>query len=40
MNGWVPTTSTVSQLAFGIEVCSTGGNAATFTVDEYSLAAN
>jgi hypothetical protein len=40
MNAWLPATSTVSQLAFGIEVCSTGGNAATFTIDEYSLTAN
>src|SRR5580658_4903297 len=40
MNGWLPATSTMGQLAFGIEVCSTGGNAATFTIDEYSLTAN
>ncbi len=40
MNGWLPATSTLSQLAFGIEVCSTGGNAATFTINDYSLMAN
>jgi hypothetical protein len=39
-NGWLPANSTVGQLAFGIEVCSTGGNAATFTIDNYSLTAN
>jgi len=40
LNGWLPANSTVGQLAFGIEVCSTGGNAATFTIDSYSLTAN
>ncbi|HVU51605.1 MAG TPA: hypothetical protein VHL80_13010, partial [Polyangia bacterium] len=39
-NGWLPADATVSQLAFGIEVCSTDGKDATFTVDDYSLTAN
>jgi hypothetical protein len=39
-NGWLPATSTVDQLDFGIEVCSTGGKDATFTIDNYSLTAN
>jgi hypothetical protein len=39
-NGWLPASSTVSQLAFGIEVCSTDDKDATFTVDGYSLTAN
>jgi hypothetical protein len=39
-NGWLPTTSVVSQLAFGIEVCSTDGMDASWTIDNYSLTAN
>jgi hypothetical protein len=39
-NGWLPASSTVSQLAFGIEVCSTDGMDATWTVSDYSLTAN
>jgi Glycosyl hydrolase family 12 len=39
-NAWLPANSTVGQLAFGIEVCSTGGNAATFTIDNYMLTSN
>jgi len=39
-NGWLPASSTVSQLAFGIEVCSTDGTDATWTVADYSLTAN
>ena len=39
-NGWLPATSTVGQLAFGIEVCSTGGQDATWTVDNYSVTTN
>ena len=39
-NGWLPAGSTVSQLAFGIEVCSTDGKDATWTIDAYSLTAN
>jgi hypothetical protein len=39
-NGWLPTTSVVSQLAFGIEVCSTDGKDANWTIEKYSLTAN
>jgi hypothetical protein len=39
-NGWLPASSVVSQLAFGIEVCSTDGKGATWTIDNYSLTAN
>jgi hypothetical protein len=39
-NGWLPKTSTLDQLDFGIEVCSTDGKDATWTVDGYSLATN
>ena len=39
-HGWLPATSTVDQLSFGIEVCSTNGQDATWTVSNYSLTAN
>jgi hypothetical protein len=39
-HGWLPSTSTVDQLDFGVEVCSTGGHAATWTVNNYSLTSN
>jgi hypothetical protein len=39
-NGWLPASSTVSQLAFGIEICSTDGTDATWMVADYSLTAN
>jgi hypothetical protein len=39
-NGWLPAASTVDQLDFGIEVCSTGGKDATWTIDNYSLTTN
>jgi hypothetical protein len=38
--GWLPATSTVNQLSFGIEVCSTNGQDATWTISNYSLASN
>ncbi|MFL5308026.1 MAG: GH12 family glycosyl hydrolase domain-containing protein, partial [Polyangia bacterium] len=38
--GWLPATSTVTQLSFGVEVCSTDAKDATWTVDDYSLIAN
>ncbi|HEX8791561.1 MAG TPA: hypothetical protein VF765_11470 [Polyangiaceae bacterium] len=38
-HGWLPTTSTVDQISFGVEVCSTGGQDATWTVDGYSVTA-
>ena len=39
-NGWLPKTSTLDQLDFGIEVCSTDGKDVTWTIDDYSLTAN
>jgi len=39
-HGWLPTTSTVGQLSFGIEVCSTDGKDATWNIDNYSINAN
>jgi hypothetical protein len=39
-SGWLPATSTLDQLDFGIEVCSTGGKDASWTIDRYSLTAN
>jgi hypothetical protein len=36
-NGWLPAASTVDQLDFGVEVCSTDGKDATWTIDAYSL---
>jgi len=38
-HGWLPASSVVNQLSFGIEVCSTNGQDATWTVDNYSLTA-
>jgi hypothetical protein len=34
------TTSTVGQLSFGVEVCSTNGQSATWTVDDYGITTN
>lgn len=39
-HGWLPSTAKVNQLSFGVEVCSTGGHDATWTVNNYSLTAN
>jgi hypothetical protein len=39
-NGWLPANSVASQFAFGVEVCSTDGKDATWTIDNYSLTAN
>ena len=39
-NGWLPANSVASQFAFGVEVCSTDGKDATWTIDDYSLTAN
>jgi hypothetical protein len=47
-NGWaivpgfesLPAASTVTQLSFGVEVCSTDAKDATWTIDDYSLVAN
>jgi hypothetical protein len=38
-HGWLPASSVVNQLSFGIEVCSTNGQDATWTIDNYSLTA-
>jgi hypothetical protein len=39
-HGWLPSTSTVDQLSFGIEVCSTNGQNATWTISNYSITTN
>jgi Glycosyl hydrolase family 12 len=39
-NGWLPSTSTVNQISFGTEVCSTNGESATWTVSDYSVTAH
>ncbi|HLK35967.1 MAG TPA: hypothetical protein VKU41_04390 [Polyangiaceae bacterium] len=39
-HGWLPTGSAVDQLSFGVEVCSTDGKDARWTVSDYSLTAN
>jgi hypothetical protein len=38
-HGWLPATAKVHQLAFGAEICSTNGQSATWTVNNYSLTA-
>jgi len=38
-HGWLPAGSVVNQLSFGIEVCSTNDQDATWTIDNYSLTA-
>jgi len=38
--GWLPATSTMGQLSFGIEVCSTNGQNATWNISNYSITAN
>ena len=39
-HGWLPKDSTVGQLSFGQEVCSTDGQSATWTVSNYSITTN
>jgi hypothetical protein len=39
-HGWLPAGSTVDQLSFGIEVCSTGGQDATWTIGDYAITAS
>jgi hypothetical protein len=39
-HGWIPTTSTVDQLSFGVEVCSTNDQDATWTFSNYSITSN
>jgi hypothetical protein len=41
-HGYMPaaTTSTVGQLSFGIEVCSTNGQNATWSINDYSITTN
>lgn len=40
MSGWLPASSTVDQLSFGIEVCSTNGQDATWSISNYSITTN
>ena len=37
--GWVPTTSTLGAIDYGVELVSTNGLGATFTVNAFSLSA-
>ena len=39
-NGWIPSTSTVGAIDYGIELVSTGGADATFQVNDFSLTTN
>ena len=39
-NGWIPSTSTVGAIDYGIEIVSTGGADATFQVNNFSLTTN
>jgi hypothetical protein len=39
-HGWLPKASTVDQLSFGVEICSTGGKDATWTFQNYSITAH
>jgi len=38
--GWLPASSTLGQIDFGVEIVSTGGASATYAVDDFSLATN
>jgi hypothetical protein len=38
-HGWLPANSKVTQLSFGVEVCSTGGQDATWTISDYAITA-
>jgi len=35
--GWVPADSTLSQVDYGVEICSTNGAPATFTFRNFSV---
>jgi hypothetical protein len=37
---WIPTTSTIGQIDYGVELCSTNNQPATFQVNNFSLTAN
>jgi hypothetical protein len=39
-HGWLPSSSTVDQLSFGVEVCSTDGKDATWSFTNYAITAN
>jgi hypothetical protein len=36
-HGWLPASSTVGQLSFGVEVCSTNDQTATWTISNYGI---
>ena len=40
MKGWMSGSSSLYQIGFGPEICSTGGQNATFYIDDYSITAN
>ncbi len=35
--GWIPANPTVNQICYGVEICSTGGKAATFSFTDFSV---
>jgi hypothetical protein len=37
MRGWIPADSTIGQIDFGVEICSTGGRPLEFGVTDFSL---
>jgi hypothetical protein len=38
--GWIASSSTLDQIDFGFEICSTSGRSATFSVDAFSITAS
>jgi hypothetical protein len=38
--GWIPSTSTLGAVDYGVELVSTGGTDAVFAVTDFSLTAN
>lgn len=38
--GWIPSSSTVGQIDYGVEIVSTGGSNATFTFTDFSITSN
>jgi hypothetical protein len=39
-NGWVPSNSTLNQVDYGVEICSTNGQPATFSFSNFSVNVN
>jgi hypothetical protein len=38
--GWLPSSSTLGQIDFGVEIVSTGGTSATYLFDDFSISTN